>query len=123
MAGNDINVSAFLRDLNGGVLEEKLAHIISETALASIVNGEGGRKKGKITLEMIFQQVGDNDQVIIAHKLTQVSPTLRGKQIMEDTTETPMFVGKGGTLSINPPKEDSRGQYQLRSIPGNKPND
>ncbi len=109
----DTEVNEFLGELDGGVLEKKLAHIISETALATVVHG-GGNRKGKVTLELTFQQVGDNEQVIVSHKLAQSAPTKRGKQMMEDTTETPMFVGRGGVLSISPPKEDNNGQYDLK---------
>lgn len=108
----DTDVNGFLSELDGGVLEQKLAHVLSETALGTIHHGSGNRK-GKVALELTFQQVGDNDQVIVSHKLVQSTPTKRGKQSMEDTTETPMFVGKGGVLSISPPKEDSNGQFSL----------
>ena len=49
----------------------------------------------------------------ISHKLKMVTPTKRGKKSEEDTTETPMWVGKGGKLTILP--ED---QGQLFGIDG-----
>ena len=55
----------------------------------------------------------DEDRVKISHKLKMVTPTKRGKKSEEDTTETPMWVGKGGKLTILP--ED---QGQLFGIDG-----
>jgi hypothetical protein len=108
----ETNINDFLGELNGGVFVQKLAHVLSETALATVVHGNG-KKKGKVTVEFSFDQVGENEQVIVSHKLLQSMPTKRGKQSMEDTTDTPMFVGKGGTLSVAPPKENNNGQFAL----------
>lgn len=36
----------------------------------------------------------------IKHKLSYVRPTNRGKISEEDTTETPMYVNRGGRLTI-----------------------
>lgn len=107
------NVPDFLGELNAGVLQEKLSIALSDAALAQINNGTGG-KKATVGLTFTFQQMGDNDQVIISHKLTQSLPTKRGKKSEEDTTDTAMFVGKGGKMSISPPKEDEQGQYNLQ---------
>ena len=57
--------------------------------------------------------MGDNDQVIVSHKLSTSNPTKRGKKAEEDITDTAFFVGKGGVLTINPPKEEASGQFSL----------
>lgn len=106
------NVDDFIDELNAGILKQKLGAILSDVAFGVITYGEKNRK-GKIILEMNFQKVGDNDQVIISHKLSHSTPTKRGKKSEEDVTETPMFVGKGGVLSISPPKENDAGQFNL----------
>jgi hypothetical protein len=40
--------------------------------------------------------------VQIGHTLKVSRPTLRGKATEEDTTTTPMYVGKGGKMTIAP---------------------
>lgn len=57
--------------------------------------------------------MGDNDQVIVSHKLSTSNPTKRGKKFEEDITDTAFFVGKGGKLTINAPEEDDSGQFNL----------
>lgn len=109
---NSTNVDDFVDELGAGVFKEKLAHVLSEAALGTVLHG-GGSKKGKVTIELTFQQIGENEQVVVSHKLAHVTPTKRGKRSEEDVTETPMFVGKGGKLTIAPPKEDNNGQYSL----------
>lgn len=109
------NVADFIGECNAGALIKKLGIAISDAALAQINHGIGG-KKAKITLEFTLQQMGDNDQVIVSHKLSIVTPTKRGKKSEDDITDTAFFVGKGGKLTINAPEEEDRnGQYYLAS--------
>lgn len=113
--GNQTNIDTFINDLNAGVFKEKLAHILSECALGTVIHGNG-RKKGKVTVELTIEQVGDNDQVIVSHTLSHITPTKRGKRSEEDSTQTPMFVGKGGVMTIDQPKEDMKGQFSLQQV-------
>lgn len=106
------NVKDFIEELGAGVFIEKLAHVLSDAALATITHGNG-TKKAKVTIELSLKQLGDNNQVSISHKLAHVTPTKRGKRSEEDITETAMFVGKGGVMTINPPKEEITGQFAL----------
>ena len=106
------NLNEFMGELGAGVFGEKFVHALQSAALGTL-HASNGSKKGKVTVELTFQQVGDNDQVIISHKLASSIPTLRGKKMEEDLTETPMFVGKGGVLSINQPQEDTSRQFGL----------
>lgn len=106
------DVNDFIEELGAGVFKEKLAHILSEAALGTVHFGQGN-KKGKVTIELTLQQIGENEQVIVSHKLSNSIPTKRGKKSEEDITETPFYVGKGGVLTINPPKEDNNGQFGL----------
>ncbi|WP_274538084.1 hypothetical protein [Escherichia coli] len=55
----------------------------------------------------------DENRVKIKHKLSYVRPTNRGKISEEDTTETPMYVNRGGRLTIL--QED---QGQLLTLAG-----
>lgn len=106
------DVAEFLGECNAGILLEKLALALSDAALAQVTVAEKG-KKAQVGLSLTFQRMGDNNQVIISHKITTSIPTKRGKKAEEDTTETAFFVAKGGKLSISPPKEDLDGQFSL----------
>ncbi len=108
------NVNDFLGELNAGILVGQLGLTLSEAALATVLHGKGN-KKGKVTLELSFSQIGENDQVVVSTKLSKSVPTQRGKKSEENVTDTPMFVGKGGVLTIDVPKEDDNGQFSLDS--------
>jgi len=110
----ETNVSDFIGECNAGILTDKLALALSDAALSQLNHGIGS-KKAKVALEFTFQQMGDNEQVIVSHKLSTSNPTKRGKKFEEDVTDTAFFVGKGGQLTINQPKEDDNGQFSLDS--------
>ena len=74
------NVSDFIGECNAGIFNEKLSISLSDAAMSQINHGKGG-KKAKVTIEFTFQQMGDNDQVIISHKLATNNPTKRGKKL------------------------------------------
>ena len=106
------NVEDFIGECNGGALKDKLAMALSDAGLAQVIHNNGN-KKAQVSITFTFQQVGDNDQVLISHKLATNIPTKRGKKVEEDTTDTAFFVGKGGKLTIDAPKEDDSGQFNL----------
>jgi hypothetical protein len=108
----ETNVSDFIGECNAGILNDKLALALSDAAMSQLNHGIGS-KKAKVTIEFTFQQMGDNEQVIVSHKLSTSNPTKRGKKFEEDVTDTAFFVGKGGQLTINQPKEDDNGQFAL----------
>lgn len=115
MADNPLtNVDDFIGELGAGVFKETLAAFLSKCALGTVLYSKG-QKKGKVTVEFTIEQLGDNEQVKISHKLGHSTPTPRGKAGEEGTTETTFFVGKGGVLTVNPPKEENSGQFQLTS--------
>lgn len=95
------NVEDFISELDGGLFVEKLGQALSDVAAGTIDHGKG-RKKGKLVLELDIQQIGESHQVQISHTLKVSRPTLRGKATEEDTTTTPMYVGKGGKMTIAP---------------------
>lgn len=109
------DVVDFLGELGAGTVQEKLEQVLSDVALSVVLHGDG-RKKGKVSLEFTFARVGENDQVIVDHKIGYTAITKRGKRMEEDVTETPFFVGKGGVLSISPPKEGMTGQFNLHDV-------
>lgn len=112
MTDRKTNVADFIGECNAGILIDKLSFALSSAAVSQ-VNFGGSNKKAKVTLEFSFQQMGDNDQVIVSHKLATSNPTKRGKKFEEDVTDTAFFVGKGGKLTINPPQEEDSGQFAL----------
>lgn len=95
---NPTPVEQFLHELNGGVLAEKLAHILSDVAAGAIDHG----KAGEITIKLSLKPMGENHMVNVIHKLSYSKPTKRGKASEEDTTETPMHVGRGGAHVVVP---------------------
>ena len=91
-------VPDFLGELDAGVFMNKIAAALNNTALGVLNNGN----KGKVTLTFDFERMGNSveeKRVRIKHKLQYVTPTPRGKATEEDTTETPMWVNKGGKLT------------------------
>lgn len=96
------NIPDFIGELDAGLFENKLATALSEVALGVLAND----KQGKVTVEFSFKKMdSDNPSVQIQHKLSYTKPTKRGKSSEEDTTATPMYVHKGGVLSVTPDKE------------------
>lgn len=90
------DIHEFFDDLDGGVFRDKLAHALSDVA-GSVIDHD---KQGDITIKLSFKRIGNSYQVACAHRLSYSRPTARGKTSEEDTTETPMHVGKGGRISL-----------------------
>jgi len=109
---NVTNVDDFIQELNAGIFVEQLGLVLSAAALATVINGSGN-KKGKVTVDFSFQQIGENDQVVVTTKLSSSMPTKRGKKSEENAADTPMFVGKGGVLTIDAPRESLTGQFNI----------
>lgn len=90
------DVTELLNDLDAGVFAEKLGKALSEVAAAVIDHD----KKGTVTIQLDMKRIGNSYQVAIAHKLAFTRPTSKGKVSEENSTETPMHVGKGGRLTL-----------------------
>lgn len=95
---NPTNVTTFIDDLDGGTFATKLGAILSDVG-ASVVDQH---RVGEITLKLTVKPIGNSHQVAISHKLAYSRPTLRGKVSEEETTETPMYVGRGGAITLFP---------------------
>jgi hypothetical protein len=102
------DVQAFIGELDGGVFETKIGAVLSEVA-SGVMNT---KTKGKVSLNLEIEPFDEN-RVKIKHKLSYVRPTNRGEISEEDTTETPMYVNRGGRLTIL--QED---QGQLLTLAG-----
>lgn len=92
------DVQIMLEDLDAGVFLQKLSHAFSAVAGNVVDTG----KTGEVSLKFSMSRIGNSHQVNIKHKLAFTMPTARGKASEEDTTETPMFVGSKGKLTLFP---------------------
>ena len=92
----------FIGDLEGGVLEQKIGHILSKVASGVIDHN----KAGKVTLDMTIKRIGNSFQVEVAHKFSYKIPTANGDSSENSTTATPMYVGSGGKLTLFPEGQD-----------------
>lgn len=89
----------FISELDAGLFESKLARALSDVALG-VTNNE--KKQGKVTVTFTLSRIAESSQVNVAHRLEYKKPTRRGSQGEDDTTSTPMHVGRGGRLTISP---------------------
>ncbi|HBQ7263246.1 TPA: hypothetical protein L8Q31_004519 [Klebsiella pneumoniae] len=111
------NVPDFLGELDAGVFINKIAGALNTAALGVLNNGS----KGKVVLTFDIDRMGNSieeKRVMIKHKLQYITPTQRGKVSEEDTTETPMFVNRGGKLTIL--QEDQGNLFTLGGDPDAK---
>jgi len=90
------NVNEFLCDLDGGVFESKLSRALSDVAAGVLDHG----KAGKVTVTLSLKQIGQSQQVMINHKLAYTRPTNCGDIGENNETQTPMYVGEKGALTI-----------------------
>ena len=103
------DVTKFFDDIGDGVFKKKLAHLISKASLGTYMHGDK-KKRGRVTIELTFDQFGYENVIVVSHKLSHSTPTKRGKQEEVDTTETFMYSGAGGALSVDQPLEEPNGQ-------------
>lgn len=89
------NVSEFIEDLDVGDFKKKLGAALSEVAIGVMRNN----KKGRVTVDLEMD-VLNVEQIKVKSKIKYVRPTSRGVQIEDETTETPMYIGRNGELSI-----------------------
>lgn len=101
--------SQFVTDLDAGVFAEKLGTALSDVAAGVIDHG----KPGRVSITFELKRIGDSYQVAIDHKLSYMKPTKRGKVMEENTTQTPMHVGRGGRLTLFPEDQVPRGQTHM----------
>jgi hypothetical protein len=99
-------------NMNAGVFKQKVEAYLNAAA-AGVVNHGNGKRKGKVNIQLTIEQVGEGNQVMISHAVQSEIPTKRGKKAEVDTTETSFFVGRGGKITFDQPKEDANSQYSL----------
>lgn len=101
-----------LDDLDAGVFKQKIGRALSDAAAGVVATG----KKGKVTITLDLAQIADSRQVDVSHKIAHVAPTAKGKFSEENTTKTPLYVGKGGKLSLFP---ESQHKFEFDTQPSN----
>ena len=107
------DVGQFVQDLEAGVFDEKVSRVLSEVAAAVVNHGENG-KTGKVVLTFDMSRLGKGSQVMIKHKIETVVPHARGKFTDSDLGETPMYVGRKGTISFFMPDQSQMFDKQGR---------
>lgn len=90
--------SEILQEFDAGVFAQKFSRALQDVALGVVTNS----KVGSVVIQLDMKQIAHSDQVNVSHKLKYVKPTNHGKVTEENTTETPVYVGKGGKLTIFP---------------------
>lgn len=100
------DVNALLDDLDAGVFREKIARALSDVAHGVVEYS----KAGKVVITLELKQIADSRQVDMSHKLTYVAPTAKGKRSEENTTQTPLYVGRGGKLTLFP---ENQGKFEF----------
>ena len=101
MSIKNTDVNEVFSDLNGGVLQEQLGHILSDVAGA--VTTHSG--KGTIVLTLNIERIAVSNQVAVAHVLKYSAPTSRGIRSETSKGETPMYVNEGGKMTAMPEKQ------------------
>lgn len=91
------NLKDFLKSLEGGVLYEALENILSDVAFATRNNDR--RVKGRVNISLTFEKFAD-EQVMVSHKIDYKKPTNKGSIQEDRQSSTPMFVNKGGELTL-----------------------
>lgn len=92
-------VQDMLQDLDGGTLMEQLSHAVHEVAKSVVLHG--GKRKGKVVLELNMEQIKNASQVSIQHKMIYKRLTRRGDVSETRGNETPMHVSQTG-VSLTP---------------------
>ncbi len=113
-------VDQFIADLDGGVFEQKLSHILSQVAGAVVDHG----RQGKITIDLSIKQIGSGYQVQVDSKMRHSRPTTRGSASEDETTSTPMHVGTGGAMTFFPENQGQmfgkKGEPAEDAFPGER---
>ncbi|MGY4876477.1 hypothetical protein ACLUEY_01170 [Vreelandella aquamarina] len=101
------DINALLDDLDAGIFREKVGGALSAVAAAIVATG----KQGKVTITFDMKQIDDARQISMTHKVSRIEPTQKGKRTEENTTSTPLHVGRGGKLSLFP---ENQGKFDFQ---------
>ncbi len=98
------DVTAFMDSLGGGVTNQILAKVLTDTAQAVLIHGS--KRNGKISLELTVDRMSEDSEtgVKINAKLTYKMPTGKGSKMEDETRESVFFVDPQRGLVDTPPK-------------------
>jgi hypothetical protein len=91
------DVAELLAELGAGAFEEKLARVIGETAMAVMSNN----REGEVVLKFKMKPIS-NVQAKVVHTIEFKAPTPYGVKSEKNATDTVMYVGSKGKMSIFP---------------------
>lgn len=91
------DVAELLSELGAGAFEEKLSRVICETAMAVMTND----REGEVVLKFKMKPIS-NVQTKVMHTIEFKAPTPHGIKSEKNTTDTVMYVGTKGKMSIFP---------------------
>ncbi|QEY15501.1 hypothetical protein D0C16_05630 [Cellvibrio sp. KY-GH-1] len=107
-------ISEFLAELGAGTFEEKLQRTINETASLVMTNN----REGEVTIKFKMKPISSS-QAKVTHSIDFKAPTLNGQKSEKNTTDTVMYVGQKGKLSLFPENQtqmfDMRGKTEVKS--------
>lgn len=103
------NVDDFVGELEGGIFKERLAIMLTEAALGAVLHN----RKGKVSVNFDISRVNESGQVMVSANMKNTKPTKRGEITEAVKSDTPMWVGKGGVITIEQPSEELSGQFTL----------
>ncbi|MEN9755862.1 MAG: hypothetical protein RL755_49 [Pseudomonadota bacterium] len=96
------NLDDVIGEFDAGIFSAKVLAAMSQVALGAVECG----KKGKVTIEFVFDAKLASTGVNIQHTLKYAKPTNNGDSSEKSTTSTYMYVGKRGVLTISPEQQD-----------------
>ena len=100
----------FIGDLDAGIFAEKLGRALNQVAAGTVQNS----KDGSVTVTFKIKRIAESNQVDVSHKIHSKKATLRGFAQEEDTTNTPMHVGRGGRMTLSPENQGDFFKRQAR---------
>lgn len=108
------DIAEVLQSLEAGTFLDKVQAVVSDVAAASV----NLQSTGKFSLEFTLKPIGESSQVNLGVKLKYTRPRERGELVETHTIVSPMFVNKGGKVTLMP--EDPLKQMdQLDAFYGN----
>lgn len=87
-----------LPELDAGIFDQKINRALSDVALGVVTTG----KLGKVVITLDMKQIASGHQITLSHSLKYMKPTGNGRLTEENTTETALYVGAGGKLTVTP---------------------
>lgn len=106
------DLNHLLEHMNAGIARQQVEAVLSEVARG--VTNFGGKKTGKVSIEMDIRRFAENeDQIMITTVIKKKEPTKYGVKTEDVGSESVFFVGRGGKITFEQPKEADSGQFGL----------